>query len=110
LSSWATGGSSSRTQLHGVSYFYFDMYSGIHEFRKLYKPRNNLAKDNNDLVLCAMSIGWKAITVNRLWKPMRRRGSHIFYKIGSQLAVRLLALRAGQSPFTNRKISGTHFC
>jgi hypothetical protein len=38
---------------------------------------------------------------------VRRRGSHIFYTIGSQMTERLSALHAGPSP---RKISGTHFC
>jgi hypothetical protein len=38
------------------------------------------------------------------------RGSHIFHKIGSQMAVRLSALSAGRPPFTRRKIPGTHFC
>jgi hypothetical protein len=41
---------------------------------------------------------------------VRRRGSHIFYTIGSQMAVRLSALRAGRPPFTPKKIPGTHFC
>jgi hypothetical protein len=39
---------------------------------------------------------------------MRRRGSHIFQTIGSQMAVRS-ALRADR-PLPPRKIPGTHFC
>jgi hypothetical protein len=35
-------------------------------------------------------------------KVVRRRGSHIFYTIGSQMAVRLLALRAGSPLPTGR--------
>jgi hypothetical protein len=31
---------------------------------------------------------------------VRRRGSHIYYTVGSQMAVRLSALRAGRPPFT----------
>jgi hypothetical protein len=38
-----------------------------------------------------------------------RRGSHIFYTIGSQMAVRLSALRTGH-PLLPGKIPGTHFC
>jgi hypothetical protein len=40
---------------------------------------------------------------------VRRRGSHIFQTIGSQIAVRLSDLRTGR-PLTPRKIPGTHFC
>jgi hypothetical protein len=43
-------------------------------------------------------------------RVVRRRGSHIFYTIGSQMAVRLSALRADLPPFNPRKILGTHFC
>jgi hypothetical protein len=39
-----------------------------------------------------------------------RGGSHIFWTIGSQMAVRLSALRSGRPPFIPRKIPGTHFC
>jgi hypothetical protein len=39
---------------------------------------------------------------------VRRRGSHIFQTIVSQIAVKLSALRAGR-PLTPRKILGTHF-
>jgi hypothetical protein len=39
-----------------------------------------------------------------------RRASHVFQTIGSQMAVRLSALRAGRLPFNPRKIPGTHFC
>jgi hypothetical protein len=51
----------------------------------------------------------------KLWaveahRVMRLRGSHIVETIGSQMAVRLLALRANRPPFTPRKIPGTHFC
>jgi hypothetical protein len=42
-------------------------------------------------------------------RVVRRRGSHIFYTIGSQMAVRLSALRTGR-PLPPREISGTHFC
>jgi hypothetical protein len=40
---------------------------------------------------------------------VRPRGSHIFYTIGSQMAVRFAALRAGR-PLLPREIPGTHFC
>jgi hypothetical protein len=40
---------------------------------------------------------------------VRGRGCHIFYTVGSQVAVRLSALRAGR-PLPPRKISGTHLC
>jgi hypothetical protein len=40
----------------------------------------------------------------------RRRGSHIFWTIGSQMAVRFTALHAYRPPFTPRNIPGTHFC
>jgi hypothetical protein len=39
---------------------------------------------------------------------VRRRGSHIFQTIGSQMAMRLSALRAGR-PLPPRKIPGTDF-
>jgi hypothetical protein len=39
-----------------------------------------------------------------------RRGSYILWTVGSQVAVRLSALRADRPPFTSRKIAGTHFC
>jgi hypothetical protein len=35
--------------------------------------------------------------------------SHIFQKIGSQMAVRLPSLRANRTPFAPKKIPGTHF-
>jgi hypothetical protein len=38
-----------------------------------------------------------------------RRGPDIFYKGGSQMAVRLSALHTGRL-FASRKIPGTHFC
>jgi hypothetical protein len=41
-------------------------------------------------------------------RVVRRRGAHIFYKIGSQMAVRLSVLRAGR-PLPPGKISGAHF-
>jgi hypothetical protein len=41
-------------------------------------------------------------------KIVRRRGSHIFYTIGSLMAV-TSALRAG-GPLLPRKIPGSHFC
>jgi hypothetical protein len=44
------------------------------------------------------------------YKFVRRRGSHIFQTVGSQMVVKLSALRAGRPPFTPRKIPGTHFC
>jgi hypothetical protein len=40
---------------------------------------------------------------------VRRRASHIFYTIDSQMAVRLSALRTGRT-FAPRKIPGTYFC
>jgi hypothetical protein len=40
---------------------------------------------------------------------VRRRGSHIFYTICSQMVVRLSALQAGH-PLATRMIPGTHFC
>jgi hypothetical protein len=40
-------------------------------------------------------------------RVVRRRGFHIFKKIGSQIAVRLSALRAGR-PLLPKKIPGTH--
>jgi hypothetical protein len=40
---------------------------------------------------------------------VRRRGSYIFYTIGSQMAVRLSALRTGR-PLLTGKIPGTHLC
>jgi hypothetical protein len=42
-------------------------------------------------------------------RAVRRRGSHIFYTIGSQMVVRLSALHADH-PLAPRKIPGTHFC
>jgi hypothetical protein len=45
----------------------------------------------------------EALRVVRGW------GSHIFYTFGSQMAVRLSALRAGRF-LPPRKIPGTHFC
>jgi hypothetical protein len=42
-------------------------------------------------------------------RAVRRRGSHVFQTIGSQMTVRLSVLRAGR-PLPPRKISGTHFC
>jgi hypothetical protein len=45
----------------------------------------------------------EALRVVRGW------GSHIFQTIGSQMAVRLSALRAGRF-LPPRKIPGTHFC
>jgi hypothetical protein len=40
---------------------------------------------------------------------MRRRGSHVFWTLGSQMAMRLSALHAERT-LTSRKIPGTHFC
>jgi hypothetical protein len=40
---------------------------------------------------------------------VKRRGSHIFYLIGSQMVVRLSTLRTGR-PLHPRKIPGAHFC
>jgi hypothetical protein len=40
---------------------------------------------------------------------VRRRGSHVLYTVGSQMAVRLSALRAGH-PSPPRKVLGTQFC
>jgi hypothetical protein len=40
---------------------------------------------------------------------VRRRGSHIFLIIGTQMAVGLSASRAGR-PLPLRKITLTHFC
>jgi hypothetical protein len=40
---------------------------------------------------------------------VRRRGSHVFYTVGSQMALRLSALSAGRA-LHPRKIPGTHFC
>jgi hypothetical protein len=42
-------------------------------------------------------------------KVVRRRGSHIFWTIGSEMAVRLSSSRAGR-PLPPRKISSTNFC
>jgi hypothetical protein len=42
-------------------------------------------------------------------RVVRRPGSHIFYAISSQMAVRLSALRAGRF-LPPRKIPGTQFC
>jgi hypothetical protein len=42
-------------------------------------------------------------------RVVRRRGSHIFQQIGSEIALRLSALRTGR-PLPPRKIAGTHFC
>jgi hypothetical protein len=42
-------------------------------------------------------------------RVVRRRGFHIFKTIGSQMVVRLSALRTGR-PLPRRKIPGTHFC
>jgi hypothetical protein len=42
-------------------------------------------------------------------RVMRHRGSHIFYTIGSHMAVGLSPLRTGR-PLAPRKIPGTHFC
>jgi hypothetical protein len=41
---------------------------------------------------------------------LKRRGSHIFWTIGSNMAMRLLALRAVRPPFTPRNIPGAYFC
>jgi hypothetical protein len=57
-------------------------------------------------VLPTISGRGKAV---KAYRSVRGRGSQIIYKIGSQLAVRLSALRAGR-PLHSRKISGTHFC
>jgi hypothetical protein len=43
-------------------------------------------------------------------KAVKRRGSHIFWIIGSQMAMRLSASRTGHPPVTPRKMPGTHFC
>jgi hypothetical protein len=40
---------------------------------------------------------------------LRHRGAHIFYTIGSHMAVRLSVLRAGR-PLPPGKFPGTHFC
>jgi hypothetical protein len=40
---------------------------------------------------------------------VRGRGSHIFLTIGSQMVVRLSALRAGHA-LPPRNLPGTHFC
>jgi hypothetical protein len=42
-------------------------------------------------------------------RALGRRGSHIFYKIGSQMAVKFSALLSGR-PLLPMKIPGTHFC
>jgi hypothetical protein len=42
-------------------------------------------------------------------RVVRRRGSHIFFRHGSQMVVRLSALRAGR-PLPPMNIPGTHFC
>jgi hypothetical protein len=49
----------------------------------------------------------KAIPV-KAHRVVGRRGSHIFYTVGSQMAVRLSDLRA-DCPLLPRKIPGTHF-
>jgi hypothetical protein len=43
-------------------------------------------------------------------RVVRRRGSHIFQRVGSQMAVRLSVLRAGRPHFISRKFPGTHIC
>jgi hypothetical protein len=43
---------------------------------------------------------------HRVW---RRRDSHIFYTIGSQMAVGMSALRDDR-PLPGTNIPGTHFC
>jgi hypothetical protein len=48
----------------------------------------------------------EAVEVHRI---VSRRGSHTFYKIGSQMAVRLSALSACRS-LLPRKLPGIHFC
>jgi hypothetical protein len=48
----------------------------------------------------------KAVETHRV---VRRRGSHIFKTVGSQMAVRLSALRAGR-PLPPRNIPGPYFC
>jgi hypothetical protein len=46
-----------------------------------------------------------------LWSASCRcRGSHIFYRFGSQMVLRLSALRTGRSALYPRKIHSTHFC
>jgi hypothetical protein len=45
----------------------------------------------------------------KVHRVVRRRGSNIFQKIDSQMAVVLSALRTG-SPSSPKKIPGTHFC
>jgi hypothetical protein len=63
--------------------------------------------------------GGEVVSVTRQAIPATGRGGPLgsetsslphFYKIGSQMSVRLAALRAGRPPFTPRKIPGTHFC
>jgi hypothetical protein len=49
---------------------------------------------------------WQALEGHRI---VRRRSSHIFYTIGSEMALRLSALGA-MGPFTPIKIPGTYFC
>jgi hypothetical protein len=41
---------------------------------------------------------------------VRRRGSHIFQTVSSQMAMKLLALSACRPPFTPKKIPGSHLC
>jgi hypothetical protein len=61
-------------------------------------------------VLLRKSVNGKAIPVQAMeaHRVVRGWGSHTFYTIGSQTAVRLSALRAGR-PLPPRKIPGTHF-
>jgi hypothetical protein len=42
-------------------------------------------------------------------RVVRHQGSHIFYAVGSEVAVSLSALRVGRR-LRPRKISGTNFC
>jgi predicted RNA binding protein YcfA (HicA-like mRNA interferase family) len=47
------------------------------------------------------------MTGRKVYRVVRRRGSHIFYTIGSQMAVNLSNIRTVR-PLHPRKISGTH--
>jgi hypothetical protein len=50
------------------------------------------------------------VTAVEAHSVVRHRGSHIFLKVGSQMAVKLSELSAGRPPFTPRKIPDTRFC
>jgi hypothetical protein len=85
------------------------------DINKMGEPQNKSGRcgDEKNIFL---QLGIESRFLSRPDARYRSRGdedikmSLIYLSIGSQMAVRLLALRSGRSPFTSRKIPGTHFC